>query len=195
MLVTLKEVLQDAQAKKYGVGLFNTINMEMARGVIEAAEELRSPVIIGTAESLLKYAPLEELAYILAPMAKRARVPVVLHFDHGVSEQGIMDALKAGFSSVMYDCSTLPFDENVHRVRNIVKYVHMLGATVEGELGHVGSNTAGGSSEELYTSPKDARDYAERTGVDALAVAIGTAHGAYKEPPKLDFGRLKEKTC
>lgn len=197
MLVTLREVLKDAQEKKYGVGLFNTVNLEMTKGVLQAAEELHSPVIIGTAEVLLPYAELEELAYFMVPMAKKASVPVVLHFDHGVTEQRITEALKLGYTSVMYDCSTDTYENNVKRVAEMVKIAGMFGASVEAELGHVGANDGNlgrGASDDdsIYTQPEQAKDFVERTNVDALAVAIGTAHGAYKEKPKLDIGRLSE---
>ena len=198
MLVTLNDVLTDAKKNKYGVGLFNTVNLEMAKGVLSAAEELRSPVIIGTAEVLLPYASLEELSYFLLPMAKKASVPVVLHFDHGLTDTKILEALKLGFSSIMYDCSTDSYDVNVKKVSDMVKIAKLFGATVEAELGHVGANDAdaaesGGSHDNsIYTEPEQARDFVEKTNVDALAVAIGTAHGAYKEKPKLDIERLKE---
>lgn len=197
MLVTLREVLKDAQEKKYGVGLFNTVNLEMTKGVIQAAEELRSPVIIGTAEVLLPYAELKELAYFMVPMAKKASVPVVLHFDHGVTEQRIMEALKLGYSSVMYDCSTDTYENNVKRVADMVKIAGAFGASVEAELGHVGANEGNlgkvdVDDDSIYTQPEQAKDFAKRTNVDALAVAIGTAHGAYKEKPRLDIGRLAE---
>lgn len=197
MLVTLNDVLLDAQKNKYGVGLFNTVNLEMAKGVLAAAEELRSPVIIGTAEVLLPYASLEELAYFLLPMAKKATVPVVLHFDHGLTSGKILEALRLGFSSVMYDCSSDSYDENVRKVAEIVKIARLFGATVEGELGHVGANDGSAEGDasgdhSIYTEPSQAKDFIEKTDVDALAVAIGTAHGAYKEKPKLDIERLKE---
>lgn len=197
MLVTLREVLKDAKEKKYGVGLFNTVNLEMTKGVIQAAEELRSPVIIGTAEVLLPYAELEELAYFMVPMAKKASVPVVLHFDHGVTEQRIMEALKLGYTSVMYDCSTDTYENNVKRVADMVKTAETFGASVEAELGHVGANEGNlgkvdVDDDSIYTQPEQAKDFAKRTNVDALAVAIGTAHGAYKEKPRLDIGRLAE---
>ena len=197
MLVTLREVLKDAKEKKYGVGLFNTVNLEMTKGVIQAAEELRSPVIIGTAEVLLPYAELEELAYFMVPMAKKASVPVVLHFDHGVTEQRIMEALKLGYTSVMYDCSTDTYENNVKRVADMVKTAETFGASVEAELGHVGANEGNlgktdVEDDSIYTQPEQAKDFAKRTNVDALAVAIGTAHGAYKEKPRLDIGRLAE---
>lgn len=192
MLVTLREVLKDAQEKKYGVGLFNTVNLEMAKGVLAAAEELKSPVIIGTAEVLLPYASLEELAYFLVPMAKKASVPVVLHYDHGLTDKKIVEAMRLGFSSIMYDCSTDTYENNIVRVAQMVKIADMFGASVEGELGHVGANDESAGDDSIYTEPEQARDFAQRTGVDALAVAIGTAHGAYKEKPRLDIGRLAE---
>lgn len=197
MLVTLNDVLGDAKKNKYGVGLFNTVNLEMARGVIAAAEELRSPVIIGTAEVLLPYASLEELAYFLLPMAKKATVPVVLHFDHGLTSDKILEALRLGFSSIMYDCSSDSYDVNCKKVAEMVKIAKLFGATVEGELGHVGANDGSAEGDasgdhSIYTEPSQAKDFIEKTGVDALAVAIGTAHGAYKEKPKLDIERLKE---
>ena len=191
MLVTLREVLKDAQANHYGVGLFNTVSLEMAKGVLAAAEELKSPVIIGTAEVLLPTASLEELAYFLLPMAKKASVPVVLHYDHGLTEEKILEALKLGFSSIMYDCSTDSYENNVSRVAGMVKIARLFGASVEGELGHVGAN-ASSDDGSIYTQPEEALDFVRRTGVDALAVAIGTAHGAYKEKPKLDIHRLSQ---
>lgn len=190
MLVTLREVLKDAREKKYGVGLFNTVSLEMAKGVLAAAEELKSPVIIGTAEVLLPYASLEELSYFLLPMARKASVPVVLHFDHGLTEEKIGEALRLGFSSIMYDCSTDTYENNIARVAQMTKTAHLLGVSVEAELGHVGANDEGAGDDSIYTEPEQALDFAQRTGVDALAVAIGTAHGAYKEKPKLAISRL-----
>lgn len=189
MLVTMHEVLGEARKHRYAVGLFNVVTLEMARGVLEAAEALRSPVILGTAEVLLQYTPLDVLADLLVPMAKRSSVPVVVHFDHGLTEGQILRAVDAGFSSVMYDCSACAYEENVSRVAALAKIIHGRGCTLEGELGHVGSAQADG---DLYTDPAQARDYVERTGVDALAVAIGTAHGVYKTTPKLDIGRLDQ---
>lgn len=194
MLVNLNDVLKPGSGR--AVGLFNTVNMEMARGTIAAAEELGSPVVIGTAEVLLPYGPLEELSWLLLPMAKRASVPVVVHLDHGLKYETCVMALELGFSSVMYDCSTDEYEENVRKVAEMAKIAHSYGATIEAELGHVGDNPASDSAsvgtvpEEFYTSPEQARDFVERTGVDALAVAVGTAHGAYKFPPKLDFERI-----
>lgn len=194
MLVDLNAVLPRARQGRYAVGLFNTVNLEMARAVIAAAEELRSPVIIGTAEILLPYASLEELSSFLVPMARRARVPVVLHYDHGLTLEKIRQAMRLGFTSVMYDCSTLAFEENCDAVRALVQEAHAQNITVEAELGHVGANQTAGESagdDSIYTDPEEAAKFCRRTRVDALAVAVGTAHGAYKEAPRLDFARLK----
>lgn len=191
MLVNLNDVLPRAKEKKYAVGLFNTVNLEMAKGVLAAAAELGSPVIIGTAEVLLPYASLKELSSFLIPMAKEAPVPVVLHFDHGLTLEKVREAMDLGFTSVMYDCSTLDFEGNCRAVAELTKEAHARGVTVEAELGHVGANTGGGD-DSIYTQPEEALRFFEQTGVDALAVAIGTAHGAYKSTPKLDIARLKE---
>lgn len=191
MLVTLNEVLHTAQTEKYAVGLFNTVNLEMAHGVIEAAEQARSPVIIGTAEVLLPFAGMEELAPLLVAMAKKATVPVVLHFDHGLTEQAVYKAMDLGFSSVMYDCSALSYLENCKHVAKMVCDAHARGITVEAELGHVGQADAA-EVKDIYTDPQQAADFCEKTGVDALAVAIGTAHGVYRRKPKLDLERLEQ---
>lgn len=195
MIVTLNDVLKDARKNQYAVGLFNTVNLEMAKGVLAAAEEANSPVIIGTAEALLPYAGLEELAYFLVPLAQKAKVPVVLHFDHGLTPELVIKAMALGFSSVMYDCSTCSFQENMARLKEMAKIAKAFGASIEAELGHVGAadpNAAEADGDEsLYTDPIQAKEFVDTTRVDALAVAIGTAHGAYKVKPKLDIGRLK----
>jgi len=197
MLVNLNEVLIDAKKNKYAVGLFNTVNLEMAKGVLTAAEESQSPVIIGTAEVLLPFASLEELAPMLISLAEKATVPVVLHYDHGLTLDRIHKAISLGFTSVMYDCSTKSFDDNCREGANMVKFAHSHNVTVEAELGHVGANDSsaegsGTGDNSIYTESSEAKRFAEVTGVDALAVAIGTAHGAYKNKPKLDFDRLAE---
>ena len=198
MLVTLNDVLIPAKKGKYAVGLFNAVNLELARGIIAAAEETGSQVIMGTAEVLFPYGPLDEVSYYLIPMAKKAKVPVVIHLDHGLRKETCLKALKLGFSSIMYDCSTDPYDVNVEKVKEMADIAHSYGATIEAELGHVGDNegSAEGSSHmddpsRFYTDPKQAKDFVDKTGVDALAIAVGTAHGAYKLPPKLDFGRIE----
>lgn len=194
MLVTMNEVLQPARKGGYGVGFFNAVNVEMARAVIETAEELQAPVMIGTAEVLLPAMELERVAEYLIPMAEKASVPVCVHYDHGLTFERCMEALKLGFTSIMYDCSTAPYEEHVEQVAEMVKICHAMGVTVEGELGHVGDNAGAGklvNPEDYFTDPGMAEDYVKKTGVDALAVAVGNAHGDYAFPPKLDFERVE----
>lgn len=193
MLVNLNDVLLDAQKNHYAVGLFNTIDTDMLEGVISAAEELRSPVIIGTAEVLLPYGELKLIAPSLIAAAKRATVPVVVHYDHGLTFERCMEALSLGFSSIMFDGSAGDEAENLKNTAEMVKIAHAMGATVEGEIGHVGNADVGDNkTDEMYTTPEEAVAFVKATGVDALAVAIGTAHGAYKTKPKLDIKRLEE---
>jgi len=200
MLVNMNDILLPAKEKGYGVGFFNAVNVEMARAIIETAEELRAPVMVGTAEILLPSMELERVSEYLIPMAKKASVPVCVHYDHGLTFERCMEALKLGFTSIMYDCSTLTYEENVGKVAEMVKICHAMGVTVEGELGHVGDNEGAGKlskPSDYYTDPDQALDYVTRTGIDSLAVAVGNAHGDYKFPPKLDFDRIRiisEKT-
>ncbi|MCI6464668.1 MAG: class II fructose-bisphosphate aldolase [Faecalicatena sp.] len=195
MLANLNEVLIPAKKGKYAVGLFNAVNLELARGIIEAAEKTESPVIVGTAEVLFPYGPLDEVSYYLIPMAKKAKVPVVVHLDHGLRKETCIQALELGFSSIMYDCSTEPYEVNVKKVREMAEIAHSFGASIEAELGHVGNsgqdNMELDDTDKFYTDPKQAKDFVEKTGVDALAISVGTAHGAYKRPPKLDFERIR----
>ena len=193
MLVNLNDVLYPAMAGKYGVGLFNTIDTDMLEAVISAAEELRSPVIIGTAEVLLPYGELKLIAPALVAAARRATVPVVVHYDHGLTFERCMEALQCGFTSVMFDGSDGDNAKNIADTREIVRIAHAMGATVEGEIGHVGqADTCDNATSDRYTTPEEAIAFLNATGVDALAIAIGTAHGAYKAKPKLDIDRLKE---
>ena len=195
MLVNMREMLQSARSGGYGVGFFNAVNVEMARAVIETAEAMRAPVIVGTAEILLPCMPMERVAEYLIPMAEKAKVPVAVHYDHGLTFDRCMEALRLGFTSIMYDCSTAPYEENLENVAEMVKICHAMGATVEGELGHVGDNEGAGklsNPSDFFTDPAVAADFVGRTGVDALAVAVGNAHGDYKFPPKLDFQRITD---
>ena len=200
MLVNMNEILLPAKEGGYGVGFFNAVNVEMARAIIETAQELRAPVMVGTAEVLLPAMALERVAEYLIPMAKKASVPVCVHYDHGLTFEKCMEALKLDFTSVMYDCSTASYEENVEKVAEMVKICHAMGVTVEGELVHVGDNAGAGKLEnpsDYFTDPDTAADFVTRTGVDALAVAVGNAHGDYAFPPKLDFERIQvisEKT-
>ena len=193
MLVNLNDVLKDAQNGKYAVGLFNTTDTDMLEGVISAAEELKSPVIIGTAEVLLPYGDLKLIAPSVIAAAKRASVPVVVHYDHGLTFDRCIEALKLGFSSIMFDGSAGDSEKNLADTREIVKIAHSMGVTVEGEIGHVGeASTGDNATADMYTTPEEAEDFIAKTGVDALAIAIGTAHGAYKSKPCLDIERLKQ---
>ena len=191
MIANLNDVLPQAQKNGYAVGLFNTIDTDMLEGAISAAEELNSPIIIGTAEVLLPYGELSLITPSIINAAKNASVPVVVHYDHGLTFEKCLEALKLGFSSVMFDASVLDYDENIKQTREIVKIAHAMGSTVEGEIGHVGDNGAD-SAADIYTSVEMAKDYTDKTNTDACAVAFGTAHGKYLKKPKLDFERLKD---
>ncbi|MBR2612474.1 MAG: class II fructose-bisphosphate aldolase [Clostridia bacterium] len=193
MLVNLNDVLRDAQKKHYAVGLFNTTDTDMLEAAIAAAEEARSPIIIGTAEVLLPFGELKLIAPSIIAAAKRASVPVVVHYDHGLTEERCMEAIELGFSSIMFDGSLGAPSENLERTAKMVKYAHSRHISVEGEIGHVGeASTGDNETNDMYTTPGEAIDFVRTTGVDALAIAIGTAHGAYKTKPKLDIERLAE---
>ena len=193
MLVNLNDVLQDARKGRYAVGLFNTTDTDMLEAVISAAEELDSPVIIGTAEVLLPYGELKLIAPSMIAAARRAKVPVVVHFDHGLTLGRCAEALELGFSSVMFDGSLGSFGENIGNTAEVVRMAHAAGASVEGEIGHVGEASGRDNEDsDRYTKVSDAAEFVSATGVDALAVAIGTAHGAYRSKPRLDFERLAE---
>ena len=193
MLVNLNQVLKKAQEIRYAVGLFNTTDTDMLEAAIGAAEELRSPIIIGTAEVLLPYGELKLIAPSVVEAAKRATVPVVVHYDHGLTFERCMEALQLGFSSVMFDGSAKPYEQNLAETKEIVKIAHAMGATVEGEIGHVGeAANEDNLLTDMYTTPDEAESYLNATGVDALAIAIGSAHGVYKTKPMLNIPRLCE---
>lgn len=194
-LFTMKELLQDAQSRKYGIGYFNAVNMEMTRAYIRAAEELNSPIIIGTAEGLLKYSDYEWLAPLMLRMARAAKVPVAIHLDHTYEFDALMGALRAGFGSIMFDGTRQENQEaNIRKSAEIVKIAHSVGVGVECELGSVGglADGSGKVDEMVYTEPSEAADFVERTNCDFLAISIGTAHGVYKAAPKLDIPRLEK---
>ena len=193
MLVNLESVLKKAQQGKYAVGLFNTTDTDMLEAAISAAEELNSPIIIGTAEVLLPYGDLKLIAPSIVAAAKNAKVPVVVNFDHGYSFDLCLEALKLGFTSVMYDKSAEKYEDNIKMTAEMVKIAHSFGASVEGEIGHVGEAINNDNlATDMYTTPEEAKSFYAATGVDALAVAIGSAHGVYKSKPKLNIERLKE---
>ena len=195
MLVSMKAILEDANTNYYGVMAMNSINIEMARAGIMAAEEEHSPIIIQFGPGQMKnHAHMEEMLPVVEELAKRVHVPVALNLDHGSDFYVIADCINAGFTNVMFDGSSLPYEENVKRTAIVSALAHGMGCSVEGELGHVGQAAdADDDNLDLYTDPDQAMDFVTRTGVDALAVAIGTAHGAYPKGkiPKLDFERLR----
>lgn len=193
-LVTTKQLLLDAQKKGYAVGAFNVENMEMVQAVVAAAEELNSPVIMQTTPSTVKYA---DLAYFYANVktaAEKASVPVVMHLDHGSSFELAMRALRTGYTSIMIDGSHESYEDNIAVTKAVVDACHPSEVPVEAELGKVGGkeDDLDGGDDNPYTDPNQAKEFVERTGVDSLAVAIGTAHGVYKGTPKLDVERLSE---
>lgn len=190
MLVNLKQILSLAEQGGYCVPAFNVYNMESVMGALYAAEESRSPVILQVYPRLMK----EDTGYFLSPVilaaAQKATVPVCFHLDHGPSELETTRSLRYGATGIMLDGSTLPFEENIALTKRVVDTCAYLDVQVEGELGHVGSTKD--DAQDEFTTPEDAKRFVEETGVACLAVAVGTAHGRYKKPPKLDIERIKE---
>ena len=193
-LVTTKQLLLDAQNGGYAVGAFNVENMEMVQAVVAAAEELHSPVIMQTTPSTVKYASLDYFYANVKTAAEKASVPIVMHLDHGSSFELAMQALRAGYTSIMIDGSHETLEENIAVSKAVVEACHPSGIPVEAELGKVGGkeDDLEGGEGNPYTDPEEAKRFVEATGVDSLAVAIGTAHGVYKGTPKLDVERLSE---
>lgn len=196
MLANLQDVLLPAEQGKYCVGHFNVVSLEMARGVIEAAEEADTPVILGIEEKQLPICPPEVFASFVVPMARRASVPVVVHFDRGQTFNRCIEALKLGFTSVNLDCSRDSLEINEAKVAEMARTAHAFGATVEAELGYTPSaaEIAEGMTADYFTDPKQTADYVAKTGADALAISVGTAHGVYKVQPKLDYDRIRAIT-
>lgn len=195
MLVTGKEIMLAARGGNYAVGAFNTNNMEITQAIAEAAQEMGAPVIIQTSEGAIKYAGIEYLSVMVRLAAQRASVPIALHLDHGTTYETIIGCIRNGWTSVMFDGSHLPLDENIAATREIVKVAHAAGVSVEAELGRLGGiedNISVSDEDARFTSPDEAERFVFETGVDYLAIAIGTAHGKYKGEPKLDFPRLSE---
>ncbi|MCQ2457079.1 MAG: class II fructose-bisphosphate aldolase, partial [Clostridia bacterium] len=190
MFVTSKEIINKAKAGGYAVPAFNAENMEMAQAIVAAAEEAASPVLIQTTSPTVKYFCPTMTHAIVEELAKNASVPVALHLDHCSSFDDVMIAIRAGYTSVMFDGSKLPFEENARISKKVVEVAHPMGVTVEAELGCVGGKEDNVSSADIYTDVDEAKEFAEFTGVDLLAIAIGTAHGFYKGEPKLDFDRI-----
>lgn len=193
MLVNMSKLLADAQKGDYAVGSFSVANMEMVLGVLKAAKELKAPVILQIAEVRLKQSPLEIIGPLMVAAAKSAGTPVAVHFDHGKTIEKITQALELGFTSVMFDGSHLPLDENIKTTKEVIALAKKYSADVEAEIGCVGGSEDG--SEDIAincTKPEDAVRFENETGVDALAIAIGNAHGNYKSTPKLRFDILEQ---
>ena len=189
MLVNLKYVLDLAEKGNFAIPAFNVYNMESVMGVLKAAEEMKAPIIMQVYPRLMK----EETGYFLSPIikaaAEKASVPVCFHLDHGPSELETTRSIRYGATGIMLDGSTLPFEENIALTRRVVETCSHLDVQVEGELGHVGMTSDDDMDE--FTTPEDAKKFVEETGVSCLAVAVGTAHGRYSKPPKLDIDRIK----
>ena len=193
-LMTTKQMLKKAQEGHYAVGAFNVENMEMVMAVISAAEEMNAPVIMQTTPSTVKYAGLDYFLANVKVAASRANVPVAIHLDHGSSFELASEAFRTGYTSIMIDGSHGDFESNVKLSKSVVDMCKSSGIAVEAELGKVGGkeDDLDGGDGDIYTDPLEAKAFVERTGVDSLAIAIGTAHGMYKGEPKLDLDRLSE---
>lgn len=200
MLVNSKEMLNKARELNYAVPATDVFNLESLKGVLNAAKECDCPLIVALAEVHVETMPLEECALLVKHFAENMKQDIVLHLDHGFTPKLVKKAVDCGFTSVMFDGSSLPFEENVKATKEIVEYAKKKGVTVEAEIGHVGSGGAGssevkeceGEDTTQLTTVEEAVSFAETTGVDSLAVSIGTAHGNYVGTPKLDFERLKD---
>ena len=190
MLVTLSEILKDANERHYAVGAFNSLSLENVMGAIEAAEELRSPIILQLAEVQFPEAPMEMMAPLYLEAAKRASVPVCVHLDHGQSLETCVRAIRLGFTSVMFDGAALPFEENVRITSEVTRIAKAAGVDVEAELGKVGNS--GVDTADVFTDVEESKRFVEATGIDALAIAIGNLHGHYVHTPQLNIQRLIE---
>lgn len=193
MLTSFKEILHDAYENRYAVGAFNCLSLENAMGAIQAAEELRSPIILQLAEVQFPYSPIELMAPIFLELARKATVPVCVHLDHGQSFETCAKAISLGFNSVMIDSSTLPFEQNIALTKRVVDMAKAFGVDVEAELGMVGTiGVDATSTDDVYTNVEESARFISETGIDALAIAIGNMHGKYVATPRLNIERLKE---
>lgn len=191
MPATLVQVHERARRDGIGIGMFNIVNLEFAEAIYDAAVETNLPVMFGVPERFMQFYDVECVARACQALIARTDVPIAIHLDHGKTFEGVMRALQCGFSSVMFDGSALPYEENVAKTAEIVRIAHAMGVSVEGELGYVGRVGVDEVTDDALTKPEQAEDFVRRTGVDALAIAIGNQHGQYKGTPKLDFPRLE----
>ncbi len=193
MFVPFKEILKDAYSNKYAVGAFNCLSLENAMGAIQAAEELRSPIIIQLAEVQFPYSPMEKMAPVFIESAEKASVPVCVHLDHGQSLETCVRAMKLGFQSIMYDGANLPLEENIRNTKEIVRIARALNVDIEAELGKVGNaNSEQDNVSDIFTDVDESAYFIKETAVDALAIAIGNLHGKYVATPQLNIERLQE---
>ena len=189
----MSDLLEDARQEKYAVGAFSVANMEMVMGTIRAAEELKSPIIIQVAQVRLPYSPIEIFGPLMVAAAREAKVPVAVHFDHGLDLEYIKKALDIGFTSVMIDASLMPIEENISLVKEVRDLADKYGADVEAEVGQLaGSEDGSESNERIYSNPLDVKLLYDKTKIDCIALSIGNAHGLYKKEPKLRFDILEE---
>ncbi|OUM95669.1 MAG: fructose-1,6-bisphosphate aldolase, class II [Thermobacillus sp. ZCTH02-B1] len=194
-LVSMNEFLPKAKANQFAVGQFNINNLEFTQAIVEAGIRERSPLIFGVSEGALKYMGIEFTVALAEAAAKKSGLPIALHLDHGSSFEIAMQCIRAGFTSIMFDGSHYPFEENVRLTKEIVKVAHAMGVSVEGELGTIGGTEDDISVDEadaMLAKPEEAIRFWEETGVDALAIAVGTAHGLYKGEPKIRFDIIRE---
>ncbi len=194
-LVSMNEFLPKAKANKFAVGQFNMNNLEFAQAITEAAEELKSPFIFGVSEGALKYMGIEFTVAIAEAAAKKSGLPIALHLDHGSSFEVAMKCIRAGFSSVMFDGSHYSFEENIRLTKEVVKTAHAMGVSVEGELGTIGGvedDISVDESDASLAKPEEAIRFYEETGVDCLAIAVGTAHGMYAGEPNIRFDIIEK---
>lgn len=192
MLVGLKDILALAEEGGYCIPAFNVYNLETAKGVMKAAEKLRAPVILQFYSRLVTSKVAEDVAPIILDMANKATVPVCFHLDHGAGECEVVRSLRMGMTGIMIDASMEELDGNIEKTKNVVRLCEYVGVGVEGELGHVGKAADGDENVVTeYTRPDEAKKYVEETGVCALAIMVGTAHGRYKKAPVLDIERIK----
>ncbi len=196
MLVNLKDILSDASQKGYAVGAFNCASLESARSAIIASEELNLPFVMQFAPVHSQYIPFDIATQIMLHLAKTAKTPVCVHLDHGPSVDYCLKAMAAGFTSVMLDRSSLPYEQNIEETKLVTSVAHQLGVTVEAELGSMPHNfndeLGEYTPEDFYTKPGQAAEFLERTGVDALAISFGTVHGVYKTKPQLSIEVIDE---
>ena len=193
MFVPFKEILKDAYSNKYAVGAFNCLSLENAMGAIQAAEELRSPIIIQLAEVQFPYSPMEKMAPVFIESAEKASVPVCVHLDHGQSLETCVRAMKLGFQSIMYDGANLPLEENIRNTKEIARIARALTVDIEAELGKVGNaNSEQDNVSDIFTDVDESTYFIKETAVDALAIAIGNLHGKYVATPQLNIERLQE---